>query len=60
MKRGIVDTGKIGAFCKDQATFDGAMRILEQRDSINFPALFAGKVSLETYRLCEDVLIEAS
>lgn len=60
VKRGIVDTGKVGAFCKDQATFDGAMRILEQRDTINFPALFAGKVSLETYRLCEDVLIESS
>jgi hypothetical protein len=60
VKRGIIDTSKDGAFCKDQATFDGAMRILEQRDTINFPALFAGKVSLETFRLCEDVLIESS
>lgn len=36
------------------------MRILENRDSINFPALYAGKVSLETYNLSSDVLIEAS
>jgi hypothetical protein len=49
-----------GGFCKDQATFDGAMRILDEKDSINFPALFAGKISLETYKASEDLLIEAS
>ena len=60
VKRGIVDTSKPGAFCKDQATFDGSMRILELRDQIDFLALYAGKVSLETYFLCEDVLKELS
>lgn len=60
IKRGMTDTSKPGAFCKDQATFDGSMRILEQRDSINFPALYAGKVSLETYNLSSKVLIEAA
>ena len=55
----MTDTSKPGAFCKDQATFDGSMRIIENRDSIDFPALFAGKVSLETYNLCEEQLKEA-
>ena len=54
VKRGVADTSQNGAYCKDQATFDGAMRILENRNNIKFEALFAGKVSLETYFLCED------
>ena len=29
VKRGICDTSKAGAFCKDQATFDGSMRLIE-------------------------------
>ena len=60
MKRGLSDTSKPGAFCKDQATFDGSMRILEHRASIHFPALYAGKVSLETYNLCEEALKESA
>ena len=49
VKRGMTDTSKPGAFCKDQATFDGSMRIIENRANIDFQAIFAGKVSLETY-----------
>ena len=60
MKRGQSDTSKPGAFCKDQCTFDGCMRIIEQRNEINFKALYAGKVSLETYYQCEEALINAS
>ena len=60
VKRGMADTREPGAFCKDQATFDGAMRILENRDKIDFTALYAGKVSLETYFLCEKQLIAAA
>jgi len=56
VKRGIADTSKTGAFCKDQATFDGSMRILERRATVDFPALYAAKVSLETYDLCEESL----
>ena len=56
VKRGVTDTSKPGAFCKDQATFDGSMRIIELRDRIDFHALYAGKVSLETYFQCEDLL----
>jgi hypothetical protein len=60
VKRGISDTSKPGAFCKDQCSLDGMLRILEARERINFPALFAGKVSLETYFDSEDLLLQAS
>ena len=60
VKRGMTDTSKPGAFCKDQATFDGALRILERRKEIYFPGLFAGKVSLETYFMNKDLLTAAS
>ena len=60
VKRGMTDTSKPGGFCKDQATFDGAMRILENKDKIDFNAIYAGKVSLETYFLSEEVLKKAS
>ena len=56
----MTDTSKPGGFCKDQATFDGAMRILENKDKIDFNAIYAGKVSLETYFLSEEVLKKAS
>ena len=36
VKRGLTDTSKPGAFCKDQATFDGSMRIIENRHDIDF------------------------
>lgn len=55
----MTDTSKPGGFCKDQATFDGAMRILENKDKIDFHAIYAGKVSLETYFEAEDILKEA-
>lgn len=35
------------------------MRIIELRENIDFLALYAGKVSLETYNLCEDILKQA-
>jgi hypothetical protein len=59
VKRGLTDSSKPGGFCKDQATFDGAMRILENKDRINFNAIYAAKVSLETYFEAEEVLKEA-
>lgn len=33
---------------------------MEERESINFPALFSAKVTLETYKLCKDTLRQAS
>ena len=60
VKRGLSDTSKPGAYCKDQCSLDGLLRILKERERINFPAFFAGKVSLETYFDSEDLLIQAS
>lgn len=60
VKRGIADTSRPGAFCKDQCSFDGSLRILEQRNSIAWHALYAGKVSIETYNLCEGALKRAA
>ena len=37
-----------------------SMRIIENREIIDFTALYAGKVSLETYFRCEDQLKEAA
>lgn len=56
----MTDTSKPGAFCKDQGYFDGAMRILKMRHQIDFKALYAAKVNIETYMQCPEVLIEAS
>jgi len=56
VKHGLTDTSKPGGFCKDQAYFGGSLNILENRNSIHFPALFAAKLSLETYKRCEQVL----
>ena len=48
-KRGLRDTSIAGAFGKDRAYLEGAIRILQQRDSLDFRILHAGKVSLEDY-----------
>ncbi len=45
-KRGLRDTSIAGAFGKDRAYLEGAIRILQQRDSLDFRILHAGKVSL--------------
>ena len=60
VKRGMSDTSKPGAFCKDQSTFDGCLRILDKRKEINFHALFAGKVCLETYFMNQEILAAAA
>ena len=58
-KRGIVDTSKPGGMARDQNYFDGFLRILEARKSIDFHALYAAKVSLETYWQVEPLLKRA-
>jgi len=49
VKRGLTDTGKPGGYYKDQSNFAGAIRILQQRDSIDFELLHSVKVSLEDF-----------
>ncbi|KAK2829971.1 hypothetical protein Q5P01_017902 [Channa striata] len=47
-KRGQTDTAQPGCFSKDQVYLDGILKILRDRDKINFPLLMAlGKVSFE-------------
>jgi len=36
----------VGALAKDRAYFEGAVRILERRDELDFLVLHAGKVQL--------------
>jgi hypothetical protein len=48
-KRGLRDTSIPGAFGKDRAYLEGAILILQQRNSLDFRILHAGKVSLEDY-----------
>ena len=49
VKRGMTDTGRAGGFYKDQANFSGAMRLLRDRDSIDFPLLHCVRVSIEDF-----------
>jgi len=48
-KRGLRDTSRAGALAKDRAYFEGAVRILERREELDFAVLHAGKVSLEDH-----------
>jgi len=45
VKRGLTDTSEHAAFAKDQMYLIGALEILAQRHTIDFPSLYMGKVS---------------
>lgn len=47
VKRGFEDTSQLGAFTKDQVYLDGALRILAEREQLDFRLLYAGQVSLD-------------
>jgi hypothetical protein len=47
VKRGMTDTGEPGGLYKDQVYLEGAIPILRERASIDFIALYCGKLSLE-------------
>lgn len=49
VKRGLRDSGKRGAYCRDQCYFVGALQILERRHQIDFRLLHAGRITLEDY-----------
>ena len=49
VKRGLEDTGKPGGYYKDQSNFAGAMRLLQQRQTIDWTLLHAVRVSLEDF-----------
>ena len=46
-KRGLVDTSEPGGLYKDQVYLEGAIKILRERKSIDFVALYTGKISVE-------------
>ena len=43
-KRGLVDTGRAGGYCKDQVSFAGMMQLLQNRKSISFEMLHSCKL----------------
>lgn len=47
VKRGICDTSEPGGMYKDQIYFQGAVKILKKRKTLDFVALHCGKLNLE-------------
>ncbi len=43
-KRGLVDTGKAGGYCKDQVSFAGMMQLLQNRKCLSFELLHSCKL----------------
>ena len=46
-KRGLYDTAMHRGYYKDKVYFEGAVKILKNRKSINVEWLFAGKISID-------------
>lgn len=55
VKRGFEDTSQLGAFTKDQVYLDGALRILAERQKLDFRLLYAGQVSLDDIHWIRDL-----
>lgn len=49
VKRGLSDTSQKGGLYKDQVYLEGAVKVLQQRHTLDFKALLCGKISLEDY-----------
>jgi hypothetical protein len=43
-KRGLVDTGRAGGYCKDQVSFAGLMQLLQNRERVSFELLHSCKL----------------
>ena len=52
-KRGMEDTGTPGGYYKDKVYFEGAVKILQTRNSIDFEWLFSGKISIDDLKRSE-------
>ena len=55
VKRGISDPNTVGSYARDQAYFEGACRILENIDNIDFKLLMSGKICLDELDSLADV-----
>lgn len=49
-KRGLSDAAKLGGYYKDKVYFEGAVKILQRRRTIDVTTLFCGKVSIDDLR----------
>lgn len=49
VKRGLSDTSQKGGLYKDQVYLEGAVKVLQQRHTLDFKALLCGKISLDDY-----------
>jgi hypothetical protein len=54
VKRGCCDTSQPGGYYKDQSNFDGAMRLLQQRHTLDFTTLHCVRVSVEDFPKAAD------
>jgi hypothetical protein len=50
VKRGLIDTSLPGGLYKDQAYLEGAVKILRERNQLDFRGLYAGKLALEDFK----------
>lgn len=55
VKRGISDPNSTGSYARDQSYFEGACRILENIDNIDFKLLMSGKICLDELDKLKDV-----
>ncbi len=55
VKRGISDPNAIGCYSRDQAYFEGAVKILENIDNIDFTLLMSGKLCLDELDLVKSI-----
>jgi len=56
-KRGLRDTSRPGAYCRDQCYFEGAMRLLQQRKTVNFQQFHRGKITIEGFQYVKERVI---
>jgi hypothetical protein len=55
VKGGLRDTSKLGGFCRDQAYWAGAVRVLRSRAQLDFPLLLSGRINIdEALPSCSD------
>ena len=55
VKRGISDPNAIGCYSRDQSYFEGAVKILENLDNIDFNLLMSGKICLDELDIVKSI-----
>ena len=52
-KRGLTDCEQLGGYYKDKVYFEGAVKILQKRKTINVNLLISGKISIDDLKKIE-------